>query len=101
MRPSKRRESTLERWCCAWARSHGMVVSKVTDPTGFPDHVFWMPGGAPWIMEFKDDAVDLLNPREGVHPNQWYYLIVMAAQGYRTAIVTRKEGFLRLMDDER
>ena len=101
MRLSKRRESSLEGWCCAWARARGMVVSKLKDPVGIPDHIFWSPGGAPWLIEFKDDSVDLADPREGVHLNQWYYLIALRAVGYHTAIVTRKEGFLRLMNGER
>ena len=75
-----------------------MVVSKIVDPTGVMDHCFWFPGGAPWLIEFKDTTVDLTNPKEGIHLLQWYYLIVLAAEGYRTAVVTTREGFLRLMD---
>jgi hypothetical protein len=63
------------------------------------DHCFWSPGGAPWLIEFKDAEVDLTNPQEGIHLLQWYYLIVLRADGYRTAVVTTKEGFLRLMND--
>jgi len=96
-RAAGRRESTLERWCASWARTHGMVVSKVTDPTGIADHIFWTPDGAPWLVEFKDASVDLNDPKAGVHPLQWYYLITMRHDGYRTAVVTTKEGFLWLM----
>ena len=95
-----RRESALEQWCVAEARRRGIIVSKITDPTGIMDHCFWFPGGSPWLIEFKDSTVDLLNPKEGVHDNQWYYLIALAADGYRTAIVTTKEGFMKLLNGE-
>ena len=97
---SKRRESTVERWCVSWARAHGWVVSKLTDPTGITDHCFWRPGGVPVLIEFKDVAVDLTDLREGVHLLQWYYLIALRCDGYRTAVVTTKEGFLRLMRND-
>ena len=100
MRPTKRRESALERWCVAEARSRGIVVSKVTDPTGITDHCFWLPGGRPWLIEFKDSTVDLANPKEGVHLLQWYYLIVLAAEGYRTAVVTTRAGFMKLLNGD-
>lgn len=101
MLPSKRRESALESWCCRWARSHGMTVSKLLDPTCIMDHCFWTPGGAPWLVEFKDPEVDLVDERKGgITQGQWYYLIALRVNGYRTAIVTTKEGFLRLMNDE-
>jgi hypothetical protein len=97
-RSSGRHESSLEQWAVAWARARGIVVSKQTDPTGIMDHCFWVPGGQPWLIEFKDAGVNLLNDSEGIHLLQWYYLIAMRADGYRTAVVTTKEGFLRLMD---
>ena len=93
-----RREGRLEAWCVGWARSRGIVASKLTDPAGIPDHVFWSPGGRPTVVEFKDASVDLTDPREGVHLNQWYHLVLLAALGYRTAIVTTREGFRRLID---
>jgi hypothetical protein len=63
------------------------------------DHCFWAPGGTPWLVEFKDAAVYLADPNEGIHLLQWYYLVALRADGYRTAVVTTKEGFLRLMND--
>ena len=87
-----RRESALERWCVNWARAHHVTTSKLTDPTGIPDHVFWALGGVPWIIEFKA-------PGELPSPLQWYYLVALHADGYRTAVVTTKEGFLRLMNE--
>jgi hypothetical protein len=99
MRPSRRRrEAALESWCVAWARARGIVTSRLKDPVGIPDHCFWPPGGVPWLVEFKDPQADLLDPHEGIHDNQWWYLIVLRAAGYRTAVVTTKEGFLRLMN---
>lgn len=98
-RSSGRRESALEQWAVAWAKARGIIVSKQTDPTGIMDHCFWVLGGAPWLIEFKDATVNLADPDEGIHPLQWYYLIVLRADGYRTAVVTTKEGFLRLMNE--
>ena len=95
---TRRRESALESWCVAWAKAHGIITSKLKDPVGIPDHVFWVDGGSPWVVEFKDPQADLLNPREGIHDNQWYYLIVLRSMGYKTAVVTMHEGFLRLMN---
>lgn len=94
-----RRESTLERWAVSWARARGIIVSKQNDPTGIMDHCFLVPGGAPWLIEFKDPTVDLASPDKGIHLLQWYYLIVLKADGYHTAVVTTKEGFLRLMNE--
>ena len=85
-----RREGRLEAWCVGWARSRGVIASKLTDPAGIPDHVFWTPGGRPTVVEFKDQG-------GAVSPLQWYHLVLLAALGYRTAIVTTREGFRRLM----
>jgi hypothetical protein len=89
-----KRESSLERWACRWARSRKIVVSKLTDPTGIVDHVFWLPGGAPLLVEFK-------RPRGKTEPGrarlQAYYRRKLARQGYKTAKVDTKEQFLELV----
>lgn len=55
LRKTKRRtESRLEAVCVKWARQRGVLVSKLTDPAGFPDRAFWVDGGRPVLVEFKD-----------------------------------------------
>ena len=87
-----RREASLERWCVRWARARGVVVSKLTDPTGIPDHVFWMPGGRPVLIEFK--AV-------GLEPTQLqeYYLTEFVGNGYRALSCDNKTLFLEMMKE--
>jgi hypothetical protein len=95
MRRAKgRRESALEHWCKSWARLRGIIVSKQRDPTGIPDNVFWVPGGRPWVVEFKD--------QQDVDPSplQWYHLILLRHYGYRTALVTTRTGFVILMQGD-
>ena len=82
----------LEAWCCRQARTKGIVVSKLTDPTGIPDRCFWCMNGSPLIVEFKvpgGEATQL----------QLYYLSKLKKAGYRTAIVTTKEGFMELLNE--
>lgn len=88
-----RRESALERWAVARARNRGWTVSKVTDPTGFPDHVFWVPGGRPLIVEFKDVKGKTDPGREEL---QMYYRRKLKRDGYRTAVVSAKDGWLEI-----
>ena len=87
-----RRESELEHWACRWARSRGIVASKLTDPTGIMDHVFWLPGGSPLLVEFKRSRAATDPARARL---QAYYRKKLARQGYRTARVETKEEFLR------
>jgi hypothetical protein len=83
----KRREAALERWCVRWARARGVVVSKLTDPTGIPDRVFWVPGGRPILIEFKAPSCA---PTE----LQMYYLKKFTLNGYRAVGIWTKEQFL-------
>lgn len=89
-----RRESKLERWCRRWARERRIVVSKLTDPTGIQDTVFWLPGGRPLLAEFKDPNGTTEPGRERL---QAYYRRKLTQQGYSTAKVTTKEQFLELV----
>ena len=94
MRPRSRghRESVLERWCVRWAHEHKILVSKLTDPTGIPDRVFWVTGGRPWIIEFKDPG--------GVATElQEYYIKTLQQASYRAAVVCTKEHFLEIMNE--
>ncbi len=84
-------EAGLERWAVARARNRRWVVSKVTDPTGFPDHVFWVPGGRPLIVEFKDEYGRTEPGRERL---QRYYRRKLSGHGYLVEVVTTKAEFL-------
>ena len=87
-----RREASLERWCVRWAKARGMVVSKLTDPTGIMDHVFWVPGGRPVLVEFK---------AEGLKSTalQGYYLTEFVGNGYTAMACDNKELFLDMMKE--
>lgn len=87
----RRRESVVERWCVRWARARGWVVSKLTDPTGIPDHVFWAPGGRPLIVEFKDPNGRTSKGREAL---QAYYRRLLGKHQYLVFVFTTKEEFL-------
>ena len=89
-RPSK--EAPIERWCCQWARAHGIITSKLRDPTGIPDHLFWVPGGAPVVIEFK-------RPGKKPTPLQTHYLVQLLELGYRAYWVDDKETFLSIMEN--
>lgn len=90
--PSRRsNEAGLERWAVAKARNRRWVVSKVTDPTGFPDHVFWVPGGRPLIVEFKDEYGRTEPGRERL---QRYHREKLVKDGYLVEVITTKAGFL-------
>lgn len=93
-RAAGRRESTLERWCVAWARARGVVVSKVTDPVGFMDRAFWLPGGRPLLIEFKDPKGRTAPGRKKL---QDHYQDKLRLDGYACAYVDGKEQFLDLM----
>ena len=90
----KRRESALERWAARWARGRGVLTSKLTDPTGVPDRVFWAEGGRPWLIEFKD-------PGGAVSGLQEYYVAWFHDRGYRVAVIESKAHFLELMGEAR
>jgi hypothetical protein len=75
------------------ARAKGWVVSKVKDPTGFPDHVFWVPGGAALIVEFKDPKGRTAKGRAEL---QATYRKKLALDGYEVHVVDTKEKWLAL-----
>ena len=89
----RRRESKVERNCVATARAHGCVVSKLTDPTGIMDHVFWVPLtlGGPFLLEFKDPNGKTDKNREAL---QAYYRKALGNDGYSTGIVTTEHEFM-------
>jgi hypothetical protein len=81
-----RRESPLEARCVKWARWKGAVVAKLTGCAGVPDRIFFLPGGAALIVEFKaeDEAPEEL---------QSWYLKTLRKHGFTVAHCDTWEGF--------
>ncbi len=87
----RRRESALERWAVQWARSHEIVVCKLDNPVGIPDRVFFLPGGCPVLIEFKDTAGNLSDVQK-------FYQNKFDKMHYIVGIVRSKEEFLKLVN---
>ena len=92
----RKKESELERWAARWARARRITVSKLTDPTGILDHVFWLTGGRPLLVEFKDPNGTTAPGREKL---QQYYRRKLSKQGYSVAKVDTKEQFLEAVNE--
>lgn len=88
----KRKESALEQWCVKWARSRQIVVAKLTEVSGIPDRVFFIPGGKPLIVEFKKRA-------EKPDPLQDWYLKRLLDDGYHVGWCEARDGFLAEMKE--
>lgn len=56
----------------------GVISSKLVTPgeTGFPDQIFWLPGGKPFLIEFK-------RPGEEPTPKQLYIHRQLQILGYQ------------------
>lgn len=89
-RTKGRRESALEAPSVKWARARGIVVAKMTEVSGIPDRVFFVPGGKPLVIEFK---AELEEPGK----LQNWYLTTIKEAGYRVAYCDTKEKFMDLM----
>jgi hypothetical protein len=89
-----RRESPTEAWCVAWARFRGIVVAKMTGCNGIPDRIFFLPGGAPIIGEFKAKGRKGKGLQGGTQP---WYLAKLIEDGYETYCWDTKEAFLEVM----
>lgn len=63
-------ESDLENKVVAWAwKTYGILGSKlkILGETGFPDRVFWVPGGKPLLIEFKRPGEEPKVDQQRVH----------------------------------
>ncbi len=92
-------ESKIEGKAKILAYQHlGIISSKLVTPghTGFPDDIFWLPGGKPLLIEFK-------RPGEDAKPKQLYIHEQLRTLGYHVevhdneiralqAIITALEG---------
>lgn len=72
------KESEIESKACDLVWEHlGISNSKLTTPgdTGYPDRIFWIPGGKPLLIEFK-------RPGENLKPKQTHVHKKLLALGY-------------------
>lgn len=91
-----RRESTLEAWAVKWARARDIVVAKLTGCDGVPDRIFFVPGGAPVVGEFKAEGKRGRKLQELTQP---WYLAKLQADGYKAYCWDTKEKFLETMKE--
>jgi hypothetical protein len=87
-----RLESALESWAVQWARTKAVPTAKLTNCTGIPDRIFFVPGGKPLLVEFKR------NKKSRYQPLQEPYLEKLIADGYSAHSVADKEEFLALFN---
>jgi hypothetical protein len=76
------RESKIERDAVNLVWEHlGIVGSKLVTPgdTGYPDRIFWIPGGRPLLIEFK-------RPGEEPKPKQEYIHAQLKKLGYQVEV---------------
>jgi hypothetical protein len=86
------RESALEAWCVKWARDHGVQVGKLTECVGLPDRIFFVPGGKPCIVEFKDPG------GKGTPSSaQEWHVAKLVEQGYAATFCDSKNDFMAMM----
>ena len=64
-----------------WARRHGIIQVKFEVPgqTGWPDRLFFIPGGRPLFIEFK-------RPGEVLEPKQIYYYHLLLSLDYHIEV---------------
>jgi hypothetical protein len=77
----------------AWARARGVQVGKLAECAGLPDRIFFIPGGCPLIVEFKDPG-----GRGVLSPAQIWHLSQLRVQGYSALVVESKSQFLAEME---
>jgi hypothetical protein len=87
-----RREGALERRVCAKAlKLYGVVSIKLEPPpgseTGWPDRQFLIPGGRPFLLEFKEVGYE-------PEPKQEYIHGMLEGLGYDVAWTDSEEAAL-------
>jgi hypothetical protein len=76
------KESKIEQDACDLVMKHlGIKGSKLVTPgdTGYPDRIFWIPGGRPLMIEFK-------RPGEAPSPKQEYIHGQLRQLGYQVEV---------------
>lgn len=75
-------ESKIEKDACDLIFKHlGIIGSKlkILGNTGYPDRIFWLPGGCPFMIEFK-------RPGEEPEPKQLYIHDQLRELGYQVEV---------------
>jgi len=89
-----RLETDLERAVCTYADKHGILHIKLNlrGRRGFPDRLFFIPGGKPLMIEFK---------REGEEPRrlQSYIHSQLVGLGYRVETADNTFDGFQLIDN--
>lgn len=84
-------EGLIEQEACALIlKELGIIGAKLTVPgdTGYPDRIFWLPGGRPLLIEFKQ-------PGEAPEPKQEYHIRRLRALGYLVEVHDNATDALR------
>lgn len=80
----------------AWARFRGIVVAKLSEVDGIPDRIFFVPGGAPIIVEFKRQGKLGKGLQEDTQP---WYVAALNKAGYRAYYCDTKDQFREIMEE--
>jgi hypothetical protein len=86
------RESAIERKVANWARAIGVPNCKldVRANAGFPDRIFFVPGGRPVIIEFKA-------PGESPRILQEYYIDELKKRSYNVQSCDSSDGAMAVI----
>ena len=87
-------ESDIERKVCELAATKlGIINIKLTSSgsTGYPDRIFWVPGGKPVMIEFK-------RPGGIVRPKQVYIHKLLRARGYQVEVCDNVEDAMSILE---
>lgn len=74
----QRRESSIEKAVVNKAAAYGILSVKL-GLEGWPDRIFWLPGGRPFLIEFK-------RPGETPDPLQLRRIDILRQLGYQTEV---------------
>lgn len=81
-------ESNIERAACARIvkelRVHSVKFNTLGSDTGYPDRIFWLPGGKPVLIEFK-------RPGGKISPKQQYQIDRLKKLGYIVEVCYSEE----------
>lgn len=93
MQANRFKESTIERRACQRVlKELGVRSVKFVTPgdTGYPDRIFWIPGGKPLFIEFKVPGAE---PR----PKQIYIHELLRKLGYQVEVCDNEEDTVKIV----
>jgi hypothetical protein len=83
-------ESYIERRTCDLALELGVDNTKLQKATGYPDRIFWIPGGKPLLIEFK-------RPGEPPSEIQDYVIDLLRKLGYQVEVCDNVNDAIKLI----